>query len=344
MDNTQSGQRTESPAPEILHPQTEGGPAEYEAAPAQPPSQPSNRPRHGTYRPSHKATFIGLAVVVAILAVNAGIIAFVLKAQSKAGTLAQGQVIISQGVLDKLGVSRNAIGDAGIELLVNPNARFNGDVQVGGNVNVAGKLTLNSTFSATSANFTQLQAGKTSLSDLDVNGHGTFSTLNVRNDLVVAGTTRLQGTVTLSNLLTVNNSANVRGNLAVGGVLSVNSLHVGSLTADTGVTIGGHIITRGTAPEVTKGGSALGSNGTVSISGNDQAGTVAVNIGVGAVSGIVANVTFHLAYANTPHIALTAVGRGIDSFYINRSATGFSIGVNSALSPGGYAFDFIVAQ
>jgi len=71
---------------------------------------------------------------------------------------------------------------------------------------------------------------------------------------------------------------------------------------------------------------------------------VGVNIGVGAVSGTVANVTFHNAYSNTPHVLVTAIGRGNGDFYITRNSTGFSIGVNNALSPGGYAFDFFVAQ
>jgi cytoskeletal protein CcmA (bactofilin family) len=338
-------QTSEPPAPEVLKPQADETTQAPEAASPSTSSLATKAgKRRGTYRPSHKATFIGLAAVVAILAVNAGIIGFVLKGQSKSKTQAnQGQVTISQGVLDKLGVSRNSIGQSGIQLVVNPDARFNGDLQVDGNVNVAGQFKLNSKFTATDASLTQLEAGNTSLAQLNVNGDGTVSSLSLRKDLVVTGATRLQGPVTLSQLLTINNSVNISGNLSVGGTLSVNSLHVSSFIADSTVTIGGHVITRGSAPGVGPG-SALGSNGTVSISGNDASGTVAANIGTGAGSGIVANVAFRTQYSNIPHVVVTAIGAGVGSVYVNRSASGFSIGVNGALSPGGYAFDYIVEQ
>jgi hypothetical protein len=112
--------------------------------------------------------------------------------------------------------------------------------------------------------------------------------------------------------------------------------------SDTTLTIGGHIVTRGSAPGV-GGGGALGSNGTVSISGNDAAGTVAVNVGAGATGGLIAQVSFRQGYSNTPKIMVTAVGRAMD-LYVNRSASGFSIYTNVALPPGGYAVDYIVMQ
>lgn len=340
-------QTTEPPAPEELKTQAEAASAvSSSTAPAGPVAAPkaSKQLRRGTYRPSHKATFIGLAVVLAILAVNAGIIAFVIKGQAKNKNQAsQGQVTLSPSVLNKLGVSRNSVGDLGLELVVGPDSRFNGTVKVGGDVSIAGQLKLNSKFSATDASLTTLQAGKTSLQDLSVNGDATISTLNLRKDLNVAGLTRLQGPVTISQLLTVNNNVNVSGSLSVGGTLAVNALHVSSFTADSTVTIGGHIITRGSAPGVGPG-PAVGSNGTVSISGNDASGTVAVNIGVGAGSGILANVAFRSQYGNIPHVVITAVGGGVGSVYVNRSVGGFSIGVNGALAPGGYAFDYIVEQ
>ena len=334
---------SQSPAPEALHPQAEAPVPDQSAADA---AKAPLKSRHYAYRPSHKATFIALIVVVGILAINAGIIAFIImKGQSKVNKLAQGQVIVSQGVLNKLGVSDNPIGDQGIQLQVNPDAKFNGKVQVAGDMNIAGKLSLNQPFTAPSANFNQLQAGKVAFSDIDVNGNGTLTNLNIRDQLVVNGVTRLQGTTTVSNLFTVENSENVRGNLSVGGVLSINTLHLSSLAVDTTLSVGGHILTSGQSPSATGGGSALGSNGTVGISGNDQAGTISVNIGVGASTGTLANVTFHLPYGSTPHVVITGIGKGMGSIYVaSRNANGFSVGTDTALSPGGYAIDFIVAQ
>jgi cytoskeletal protein CcmA (bactofilin family) len=333
----------EPPKPEELKPQAESGASAPEETTTSATSAATKR--RGTYRPSHKATFIGLAVILAVLAVNAGIISFVIKTQSsKTKSQAdQGAVTLNPSVLNKLGVSRNSVGDLGTRLVIGPDSQFNGTVKVGGDVSIAGQLKLNSKFSANDASLTQLQAGKTSLADLDVNGDATVSTLNLRKDLNVTGATKLQGAVTVSQLFTVNNSVNIAGNLAVGGVLSVNGFHSSSLVSDSTITIGGHVITRGSAPGVGPG-PGVGSNGTVSISGNDAAGTVAVNTGTGAGGGILANVAFRSQYGTVPHVVVTAVGPGTGSVYVNRTIGGFSIGVNGALAPGGYAFDYIVEQ
>lgn len=336
----------EPPKPEVLKPQadTTSSTPPVGSGGASSPTKTLVRPRHATYRPSHKATFIGLAVVIAILAINVAVIAFVMKSQGDEEAQAeQGAVTLSSGVLNTLGVSRNTIGDTGAELVVGPNSKFNGNVTIGSDVSIAGELRLNSKFSASDASLAKLEAGDTSLGQLNVNGDGTLSNLNLRNDLSVVGLTRLQGPVTVSQLLTVNNSLNVAGNMAVGGVLSARGFQASSLVSDTTLTIGGHIITRGPAPGVSAG-SAVGANGTVSISGNDASGTVAVNAGTNAGGGIVAFVSFRSQYSGTPHVVVTAVGPGAGSVYINRNASGFSIGVNGALTTGGHAFDYIVMQ
>lgn len=341
MDNPpsseQKDQTAEPPAPEVLQPRSEESTAPEAEAATKPPDSPKPpKRRHNAYRPSHKATFIGLTVVVLVLALNAIVITVVLK-HSKGLNSEQGQVTISKGALSELGVNRSAIGDSGIELIVGPDARFNGKVKVGGDLSVSGQLLLNSQFSAPSANIAKLQAGDTTLSQLNVNGDSTLSKLSLRNDLVVAGTTRLQGAVTITSLLTVNNSLNVAGNLGVGGTLAVGRISTSNLN------VGGHIVTSGATPGVGRG-SCVGSNGTVSISGNDQAGTVAVNIGAGACAGSLASISFRSAYGSTPHVVITPIGRGMDGFYVNRSTGGFSIGASSAPGPGGYAFDYIVEQ
>jgi hypothetical protein len=251
--------------------------------------------------------------------------------------------VISPAVLDTLGVSRNAVGNAGTELVVGPNSRFDGTVTVGSSLSVAGDFKLNSKFSVNSASVTNLQSGDTSAEKLNVNGDASATNLTLRKDLIVTGVTILQGTVTMNQLLTVNNNLNVAGNLAVGGTLSARTFQASSLVSDTTLTIGGHIITRGSAPGISGGGAALGSNGTVSISGNDASGTVAANIGVGAGTGLVAQVYFKSQFASTPHVVVTAVGRSAD-FYINRNSSGFGIYVSSPLPIGGLAFDYIVMQ
>ena len=338
------------PAPEVLQAKTDKAASEASSdSPAVKPAADSpKRPlRRGSYKPSHKATFVGIVVVIAILAVNSIVIAFVLQSQNKKIKNTQGNVVISQQALDKVGVSSSSIGTTGVQLTVNPDARFKGNVAVGQNLSVSGQLILNNKLSAGDSNLAQLNAGNTSVQQLNVNGDATASNLNLRSNLVVAGASQLQGPTTISNLLTVNSNANISGNLSVGGTLSVSTFHSSTLISDYGITEGGHVITEGSAPSVSAG-SGLGGTGTVSISGNDISGTVAVNVGATSVNGgvtgaIVANVTFTKAYSDIPHVVVTAVGPGASGVYVICSTTGFSIGVDT-LSTGGHAFNYIVEQ
>ena len=336
---------TEPPKPETLKPQDETVASEIKANVTLGQTKTNHLARHVTYRPSHKATFIGIGVVVLILSINAGILFYILKGQtSSSSEISLGGVKISTATLDTLGVNKTPVGKIGTELVVNPDARFKGKVIVGGDVNIAGQLNLNSKFSATEASLTKLEAGDTAVSKLNVNGDGTISNLNLRNNLIVVGSTSLQGAVTVSQLMTVNNNLNVTGNLAVGGTLSARSFQASSLVSDTTLTIGGHVVTRGTAPSI-GAGNGLGMGGTVSISGNDASGTIGVNIGVGSGGGMLAYVSFKYPYSNTPHVVVTAIGgAGMGTLYVNRSSSGFSIGVNGAVPAGGYAIDYIVMQ
>ena len=348
MDSATSAPNQENagqPEPQTLVPRsasTAAGTAETtEALPAK-----NGEPQHHrVYRPSHRATFIGLAVVTVILLINAIIIGLVIRNQNNTAQPPTGQVTVNQAALDRLGVNQSAVSGAGVQLTITPNTNFKGDVVVGGDIQAAGQLKLNGAFLASSARFTTLDAGDTSLNTLGVSGNSTLANLIVPTSLNVSGTTRLQGAVTVTQLFTVNNSANISGNLAVGAALSAGSLSAGTITAVSNLVVGGHVITSGTAPTVVKGSSSvLGSNGTASISGNDQAGTIAFSVGVGSSSGgLAATVTFHSAYSSTPHVVITPIGQ-VGTFYISRSSSGFSVYVGSALAPGGYAFDYIVEQ
>ena len=344
----------EAPQPEVLEVQSdnvaEAAVAEASASSSAPAGesdtpQPSTKPVNKfSYRPSHKATFVGLGVVIAILAANAALIAFLMKNQTDAmSDPSQQGVTLSPQVLDKLGISRNPVGNKGTTLTVGPDAKFNGKMEIGGDTSIAGQLTLNNKMSAADASLTKLQAGDVQLQQLNVNGDGTISTLNLRRDLNVVGSTRLQGPVTMSQTLSVNNNMNVISSLSVGGTLSVRTFEASSLTSGSTLTIGGHVITRGNAPRVSAG-SGVGQNGTASISGNDVAGTVSVGVGTGSRGGTLAEVSFVNKYDNIPHVVVSTIGGGLGSVYITRNADGFSIGVNGAVPAGGYAFDYIVMQ
>ncbi len=354
--NTQSpdapDQTTGTPEAEVLKPRVDDASSQSEPKPssAQPVTREiGHRERRRTYRPSHRATFIGLTVVVFILAINAGILAFVIESKDKSNNLAAGQVSISASALNKIGVNTSTIGNSGIELTVNPNALFNGKLTVAGDVNIAGQLKLNSPLIASSANLTQLQAGNTTLSQLNVDGSSTLSNLNLRNNLVVTGTTQLQGAVDVNQLLTVNNNLTVTGNVSIGGVFSAATFSARSLTSTSTLTIGGHVITSGSSPSVGPGG-ALGSNGTAAVNGDDSAGLISINFGVNSGKGTLVNFAFHTQFGAVPHVVITPVGDIGDgcSFYLfNLGVAGFSVGINGCASYptfGDYGIDYIVEQ
>ena len=348
MASTTSVDPSKQPEPETLKPKSDEAPEVNPAnnqATRYPvgPTEKSNR--RLAYRPSHKATFIGLGAVILILAINAVVLGILLSsANAKNKTLNDKGVSISPALLSKLGVNDAQIGSSNEQLVVDPNAQFNSAVTVAGNVNISGQLHLNSTFSAANADLTQLQAGNTSLSTLSVNGNTTATNLGVKGNLGVSGTAVFQNTVTVGQILTVDNSAAIANNLSVGGELSANTIAVNNLILSGTFVLGSHVQTSGLAPSVGPGGTALGSFGTVTISGNDASGTITINIGAGATSGVLARVAFHAQYSSMPRIVITPIGIGANFFISSPSVSGFDVEVTSGLPPGGFAMDYIVEQ
>ncbi len=299
--------------------------------------------RRMTYRPSHKATFVGLAVISVFLLANVAGLWFLLRSQADTQEqLVNNGVTLSTDTLSQLGVNRDSVGEAS-ELTIGPDTTFRSGVTIGNDVSIGGSLQLNSDFVTGSAKITNLQAGETQLESLNVNGDGTITTLNLRNDLNVVGTTRLQGQAIFSQLVTVNNNVNIAGNLSVGGIFAAKSFEASTLTAGQQLTVGGHIVTSGSGPTFAQG-SALGSGGTASANGTDAAGTISVNVGTGAGTGLIGTVTFNRAYAAMPSVVVSPIGTPMPGLYVNRTTTGFSVSTTSALPVGSYAIDFIVMQ
>lgn len=297
-----------------------------------------------TYRPSHKGTFIGLAVISLFLIANVVGLWYLLRSQSDTQEeLINNGVTLSSESLSQLGLNRDTVGGA-TELTVGPNATFRGNLAVGENVSIGGNLQLNSDFVSNSAKITNLQASDLKVEEINVNGDGTISTLNLREDLNVTGTARFQGQAVFSQLTTINNNLNVAGSLSVGGSFASKTFEASDLRAGQVLSIGGHVITEGSPPSMIEGSTALGSGGTASVNGTDTAGIVAVNIGTGSGAGLIGSVTFNRAYSETPSVVVSPVGHPMPGLYVNRTTTGFTVSTSSALPPGSYAIDYIVMQ
>lgn len=298
------------------------------------------------YRPSHKATFIGLGVVILIIALNAGVLLFLLqKESSNQKAISNKSVTISPATLNKLGVTDAQIGNSNEQLSIGPNTVFGSNLTVAGSASIGGQLHLNAPLTASSAILAQLQAGNTSVSSLNINGSATASSLSVRNNLSVGGAVQFQNTVTVAQLLTVDSSAAVANNLSVGGELSANTLAGSNLVISGIVQAEGHIVTTGSSPAVGPAGPAIGSNGTVSLSGNDMSGIIDINVGANpATSGAVAHIAFHSAYGATPVVVISPLNRWGDFYVANLSTGGFDIYTASALNASLYQLDYMVEQ
>jgi hypothetical protein len=134
-----------------------------------------------------------------------------------------------------------------------------------------------------------------------------------------------------------------------GGDMQLASLNVaGSLTSAsltvTGqadfkgdITIAGHIITDGTVPTATVD-PAAGTGATATIDGNDQAGTVTITTGSGAVAGDLATLTYKTPYSDIPNVFITAANAAAAAedrhSFVTQTSTDFRISNTTALPPG----------
>ena len=176
-------------------------------------------------------------------------------------------------------------------------------------------------------------------------------TLTADKDLNVGGNQNIKGTTTLQSAVGINSNLAVRGALSVGGSLSAGSLNVGALVVSTvnasgSLNFGGHLIPSGAAPNAVISAGAGG--GSVTIDGNDTAGTVVINVGsTNLVAGEMAAITFRTAFAGTPKVQLTPVNAAASkiSYFATRSPTFFTI--ESSTVPTAdtqYAFDYLITQ
>lgn len=348
MANVDDGEINKEPGSEELKPRDDQTNVVKNINPAtnRHPIDKIEKKRHNSiYKPSHKATFIGLSVVIVILAINAAVVLLLLNTQNSKNKLLNDKgVSISTSVLSKLGVNSSQLGNSNEQLTVDPNALFNSGLTVAGNVKVGGQFHLNSTFFASGANLNQLQASNSTLNNLNVSGNATETNLSIRGKVAIQGAATFQNNVTIGQILSVDNSAAVASNLSVGGELTANTIATNNLILSGSFVFGSHIQTSGYAPTVGPGGQALGSNGTVSINGNDASGTIDINIGVNASSGLLARVAFHNPYSSFPRIVITPVGIGANFYLTNVSNRGFNINVNGSLPTGGYSINYLVEQ
>lgn len=280
-------------------------------------------------RPSLLRRFIGglniyllLFMVLMVVAGATGVV-FYLKAKNGTNSpTSLGSQSLPQSTLDQLANSDVTVGEPKHTLSVQSDTVFGGSVVVRSNLQIAGSLQVGSNLA---------------INGIRVTGNSTFDDVQITKSLALTGNGSVQGQ------LNVQQNLNVNGGGTFLGALSAPSLAVGSIQLNGDLIVTHHLSAGGSTPGRTNG-TALGSGGTVSVSGSDSAGSVTINTGGGPGPGCFVTINFSTKFNSTPHIVITPVGSaaaGIQ-YYINRSTTSFSI--CSAGSPPGsstFGFDYI---
>jgi cytoskeletal protein CcmA (bactofilin family) len=266
---------------------------------------------------------IYLLIFIMILAVAAIVFYLIFQASRRhnIATTSDSQTITSD-TLNKLKNTDVSVGDVKQTLNIESNAVFGGKVLVRDGLDVAGSLKVGGSISLGGLSV----AGKTSLDQIQ------------GNDLAISGNTSIQGQVSIQKGLSVS------GNASFGGAVSTGSVTTNTLQLLQDLSISRHIVTTGAKPGVSNG-PALGSGGTVAVSGTDTAGTMTANTSNSPASGCFATINFSQAYNNTPHVVVTPTSSNAGglAYYINRSKASFSIcAANVPGSSQTFSFDYIV--
>lgn len=288
------------------------------AAPPPPPQGPS------LIRRILARVNIYLLIFILLLIVAGGVIALSVKASKgnnntpiKVNSLTSAEIASLKGSTTVVGSSKQLLD-------VQSSSIFEGAILARNNLDVAGNIKV---------------GGNLSLPVLSVSGQTNLNGAAVGGDLTVAGTTDIQGQLTLHKGLTVQGTTSF-------GNLSAATLSVSSLQLSGDLSLNRHILTSGSTLSKSSG-TALGSGGTASVSGNDTAGTININIGGSPAAGLFISVTFAHAYSTTPHVIVTPIGSSAGGlqYYVTRSTTGFSVGTSAPATAGtNFAFDYFVVQ
>lgn len=128
------------------------------------------------------------------------------------------------------------------------------------------------------------------------------------------------------------------------------NLTVKNATFNGTLSVNGHIITGNTSGTTTiAAGAAACTTPTVSISGNDTAGTITITTGTGCAStGILGTITFAAAYGAAPRVVVSADNANasaLATYTANRTTTTFTLDTNTTpTDTTTYTFNYFIAQ
>ncbi len=294
------------------------------------PNPPAKAPKSARWNQlQSRATTIGSITGLFVFLISVGITGGYYYSQSKkpaAKPTTPSIANLTPEEINKLSEIGSSLGNTGQVLNIGADTIFRSKIDVGGDLSVGGHFNAN---------------GPVTLSELNISGTTALSGLNVGSNMTVSGTATFQKGIAVTGL------AGITGNLNVSGAASVNSLNAATIAVQT-ITIAGpltigHLRTQGPAPTIVAG--SVGGGGTVSISGNDTAGTINVNTG-GGPGNLLATITFRAAFSSTVHVILTPLTgpAAAAQTYVTRTGGGFQIHANTPPGAAVLSYDYFVTQ
>ena len=262
--------------------------------------------------------YLVLLGAIVLMAVTVILIAYEQSQHSSASNTIKTQNL-SQSSLNQLADSNSTVGSSQYVLNVESSAIFAGQVVMRQSLGVAGNLQV---------------GGTAAFNNVSVAGTGQFGQATVSNNLTVGGSATVQGSTTIAKSLQVS------GGGTFGGTLSAPQITTSTLQLNGNLVLQHHLVVGGPTPS-RSAGPALGSGGSVSISGTDAAGSININTGSSPAAGCFVTINFSAAYNTTPHVLITPIGSAAGglSYYVNRLTTSFSV-CDASTPPAGSSFGF----
>jgi len=234
--------------------------------------------------------------------------------------------------IKQLANSDVTVGGSGQTLTVQGNAVFSGQVLTKADVGIAGTLIVNTVKIGTDLTTPQITvAGRSNLNDVQTNA------------LQVGGAATMVGTVTLQKDL------NVAGTAIFSAPVTASQITVTRLimSGNASLQVPNHISFTGASPTRSINNSVLGAGGTASVNGSDTAGSININTGANPSAGCFTTLTFNQKFTSPPRIIIGPIGSGAGQtqFYVDRTATGFSVcTVNAPPANQVFGYDYFITQ
>jgi len=226
--------------------------------------------------------------------------------------------------LKQLANSNATVGGSGQTITIQGNTIFSGTVLVRSNLQVAGDIQLGGNLNVASLNV----AGASNLTNTQT------------NTLQVTGTSVFQGVVTIQNGLNANGNSSI--NTATIGTVTANKV---IMSGSAQLQIPNHIgFTGSNSPRIS------GQSGdSASVSGSDTSGTVTIHTGGSTSAGCMAGLTFAQAFPSSkPNVIISLVTSSpmnIEYYAGSLSTTGFSIcSANAPPANAQFAFSYFITS